>query len=123
MLIRDAKRVFEAVESGLRENVAVLAVTFDPENDTPSVLRKYAKKKELDLPQWQFVTGEPASIRKLAMLLGVQFAEKSDGHFSHSNLVTILDKEGRILQRIEGLNQPVEEAAAQIEELLEMSPS
>jgi protein SCO1/2 len=57
------------------------------------------------------------------MLLGVQFAEKSDGHFSHSNLVTILDKEGRILQRIEGLNQPVEEAAAQIEELLEMSPS
>lgn len=124
ILIRDARRVYEAVDSELRDEVSVLAVTFDPDNDTPDVLKDYAVNKGLDIPEWQFVTGEQAGIRKLAMVLGVQYAEKSDGHFSHSNLVTVLDIEGRILQRIEGLNQPVEEAAEKIERQLQNeSPS
>lgn len=111
ILIRDARRVYEAVDKNLRSEIKVLAITFDPKNDTPEVLKNYAIKKELNVPQWHFTTGNPADIRELAMLLGVQYAQKSDGHFSHSNLVTVLDSEGRIAYRLEGLNQPVEEAA------------
>lgn len=111
ILIRDAKRVYEAVDENLRSEINVLAVTFDPKNDTPDVLNDYAIKKELNVPQWHFTTGNPSDIRELAMLLGVQYAQKSDRHFSHSNLVTVLDSEGRIAHRLEGLNQPVEEAA------------
>lgn len=111
ILIRDARRVYEAVEENLQSELYVLAVTFDPKNDTPGVLKDYAIKKNLDVPQWHFTTGDPSDIRELAMLLGVQYAQKSKGHFSHSNLVTVLDSEGRIAQRLEGLNQPVEKAA------------
>lgn len=110
ILIRDARRVYEAVDKNLQSEVNVLAVTFDPENDTPEVLKNYADKQELNNSQWHFTTGKPADIRELAMLLGVQYAQKSDGHFSHSNLVTVLDAKGRIAHRLEGLNQPVEEA-------------
>lgn len=111
ILIRDARRVYEAIDENLRSDIKVLAITFDPKNDSPEVLKNYAIKKELNVPQWHFTTGNPADIRELAMLLGVQYAQKSDGHFSHSNLVTVLDSEGRITHRLEGLNQPVEEAA------------
>ncbi len=111
ILIRDARRVYEAVDENIRSEINVLAITFDPENDTPEVLKKYAIKKDLNVPQWHFTMGNPADIRELAMLLGVQYAQKSDGHFSHSNLVTVLDSEGRIAHRVEGLNQPVEHAA------------
>lgn len=111
ILIRDARRVYEGVNENIRPEIKVLAITFDPKNDTPEVLNNYAIKKDLNVPQWHFTTGNPADIRELAMLLGVQYAQKSDGHFSHSNLVTVLDSEGRIAHRLEGLNQPVEEAA------------
>lgn len=111
ILIRDARRVYEAVEENLQSELYVLAVTFDPKNDTPGVLKDYAIKKNLNVSQWHFTTGDPSDIRELAMLLGVQYAQKSNGHFSHSNLVTVLDSEGRIAQRLEGLNQPVEKAA------------
>lgn len=111
ILIRDARRVFEAVNENLRSNVKVLAVTFDPKNDTPEQLKKYAIKRDLNISQWHFTTGNPADIRELAMLLGVQYSQKSDGHFSHSNLVTVLDSKGRIAHQIEGLNKSVEEAA------------
>lgn len=116
ILIRDARRVFESVSVGFRSDLKVLAVTFDPKNDTPEVLNTYASKKELNIPEWHFTTGDPADIRELAMLLGVQYARKSDGHFSHSNLVTVLDGKGRIAHRLIGLNQPVDKAGEWIEQ-------
>lgn len=122
ILIRDANRVFEAVDESLRDQVRVLAVTFDPENDTPERLHAYAEEKGLNIPEWHFITGERADIRELAMLLGVEYTKKGDGHFAHSNLVTVLDDAGKIVQRLEGLNQPVDEAAKTIETILNNNP-
>lgn len=121
ILIRDANRIYEAVDESLRDQVQVLAITFDPENDTPETLRNYAERYELNHPQWHFLTGSPAPIRELAMLLGVQYRKDSYGHYSHSNQVFVLDDDGVIIYTLEGLNQPVEEAADWIEEHLKSS--
>ncbi|MEX2436428.1 MAG: SCO family protein [Balneolaceae bacterium] len=121
ILIRDANRVYSALDESQREKVKVLAITFDPENDTPERLSEYAAEKNLNTPEWHFVTGSSTSIRELAMMLGVQYTRKSDGHFAHSNLVTVLDGEGRIVQRLEGLNQPVEDAAHWIQNYLTLN--
>jgi len=114
ILIQDTWRLFSKLERPVQERVTVLAVTFDPENDTPEKLRKYAEYQQLNRKEWHFLTSDKSSIRELAMLLGVQFRERSDGIFEHSNLITVLDPGGRIGQRIEGLGKPVEEAAAAI---------
>lgn len=119
ILIRDANRLFQAVDESLRSDVRVLAVTFDPENDTPEKLNSYAREKELNIPEWNFITGRNAGIRELAMLLGVDYSRKRDGHFAHSNLVTLLDGDGKIIHRMEGLNQPVDSAAELIHNYLE----
>lgn len=118
ILIRDARRVFEGIDGSLRTNVRVAVVTFDPENDTPERLMKYAEEYGLNLPQWHFLTGAPTQIRELAMLLGVEYTKKSDGHFAHSNLVTVLDQKGVIAERMTSLNQPVEKAVRFIENSL-----
>jgi protein SCO1/2 len=119
ILIQDTWRLYSSVDESVRENVNVLAVSFDTENDTPEVLNKYAKYEQLDIPGWHFMTADDADIRTLAMMLGVQYSKKSDGHFAHSNLVTILDEKGRIAQRVEGLNQPMNEAKATIESIMD----
>lgn len=111
ILIEDARRLYSAVEQSKRDSVHVLAVTFDTENDTPEVLREYAEYEQLNIPGWHFMTSEAASVRSLAMMLGVQYSKKNDGHFAHSNLVTVLDRQGRIAKRVEGLNQPMDVAA------------
>lgn len=112
ILIQDAWRLYNTVDASQRKTVKVLAITFDTENDTPEVLQDYAKYEQLDIPGWHFITSEDATVRSLAMMLGVQYSKKSDGHFAHTNLVTVLDKEGKIALRVEGLNQPMAEAAA-----------
>jgi len=118
ILIRDANRLYKAVDEPLRTIVRVLAVTFDPENDTSEKLANYAEEKGLNLPEWNFVTGRSSDIRELAMLIGVEYAKKGDGHFAHSNLVTLLDGDGKIVYRMEGLNQSTDHAASLIHEYL-----
>lgn len=118
ILVRDAKRVFEGVDEELRSDVRVAVVTFDPDNDTPERLMDYAEQNGLNHPQWHFLTGNSTQIRELAMLLGVEYIKKSDGHFAHSNLVTVLDEKGGIAERMIGLNQPVAAAVTFIENQL-----
>jgi protein SCO1/2 len=118
ILIQDTWRLYSSVDESVRENVNVLAVSFDTENDTPEVLSEYAKYEQLNIPGWHFMTADDADVRTLAMMLGVQYSKKSDGHFAHSNLVTVLDEKGRIAHRVEGLNQPMDDAAATIESII-----
>lgn len=118
ILIQDAWRLYSSLEEPIRADINVLAVSFDTENDTPEVLNEYAKYEQLDIPGWHFMTADDADIRTLAMMLGVQYSKKSDGHFSHSNLVTVLDEKGRIAQRVEGLNQPMDDVKETIESIM-----
>lgn len=118
ILIQDAWRLYSGVEKSFRKDVKVLAVSFDTENDTPEVLNEYAEYEQLNIPGWYFMTADDADVRTFAMMLGMQYSKKSDGHFAHSNLVTVLDEQGRIAQRVEGLNQPMDEAEETIEEII-----
>ena len=122
ILIQDAWRLYGTLDKSEREATRVLAITFDTENDSPEVLREYARHEQLNIPGWHFMTSEAANVRSLAMMLGVQYTKTSDGHFAHTNLVSVLDKEGRIARRIEGLNQPMEKAADEISSILKERP-
>ncbi len=118
ILIRDAWRLYNSVDESMRSSVNVLAVSFDRENDSPEVLKKYADYEQLNIDGWHFVTAKETDIRSLAMMLGVQYVKQSDGEFAHSNLVSVLDTEGKVAVRVEGLNQPMSEAVSKIEEML-----
>lgn len=103
MLIQRTWKLYSSMSEETQENINVLAVSFDYKNDTPQELKEYAEYEQLDLPGWNFVTADQMNIRQLASLLGVQYRERSDGHFDHSNLITVLDKHGNISHRIEGI--------------------
>jgi protein SCO1/2 len=95
-----------------REAVFVL-VSFDIARDTPEALAKYRQQRGLD-GQWVLLHGGDADVRELAALLGVKYKQEADGAFSHSNLVTVLNREGEIVHQRIGLKGGLDEAAAAI---------
>lgn len=105
------------LQEALGAPVPVLAVTFDPVSDTPEAMRHYAAERGFERDSWRFLMGSPTSIRMLATLLGVQYHRRGDGHFDHSNLIALLDAEGVIRLRSEGLSPDVTPLAAEIERL------
>lgn len=117
VLIQRTWKLYSEIDVEIRGEVQVLAVSFDYKNDTPEALKTYAEYEQLDIPGWNFVTAQHADIRQLAMLLGVQYRERSDGHFEHTNLITALDAQGKIAVRSEGITGELSGTAAEIEEL------
>jgi protein SCO1/2 len=53
----------------------------------------------------------------VASVLNVQYREVSEGQFSHTNLITLLDPNGVVTTKIEGLKQPVEPLVASLNKI------
>lgn len=119
VLMQRTWNLYSEISQNLRDQVQILAVSFDYKNDTPEALKNYAKHEQLNLLNWHFVTSQHSSIRELAMLLGVQYRERSDGHFEHTNLITVLDEEGRIAERVDGLTSDMASTARNIEQMIQ----
>jgi protein SCO1/2 len=117
VLMQRTWKLYSEIADEIRGKVQVLAVSFDYKNDTPEALKAYATDEQLDIPGWNFVRAQQTDIRELAMLLGVQYRERSDGHFEHSNLISALDAQGKIAVRSEGITGDLTDTALAIEEL------
>ncbi len=82
-----------------RDDVKILSHTVDPENDTPEVLKEYADRVHADLKNWTFVTGEKEELYKHAFngyFASAGEDETAPGGFLHSELIFLVDKQGRL---------------------------
>ena len=84
-------------------NIKFVSYTVDPVNDTPERFLEYIeemrrKNVNIDLKNWDFLTGEKDDIYKLAMSYFANAKEDSiaPGGFLHSEYFILIDKEGQI---------------------------
>jgi protein SCO1/2 len=89
-------------------------VSIDPIRDTPQELRKFAEEKNLDLHYWTLLTGSENDIAELAQMVGFKYRRNKSGSFTHSNLITFINKAGEIENQSEGLNQDTEKLLAML---------
>lgn len=86
----------QALADILREidspDLVVVSLTCDPENDTPEALRKYAERFEASDGRWKFLTGDMATIKKVANEGFLLTAEVG----VHSERGVAFDREGRL---------------------------
>ena len=96
-------------------NYKLVLASFDVKNDTPQHLNSYMKKRKLDFNQWTFLsTDRDSTARELSVLLGISYKDSGDGDFSHSNVITLLDKNGLILHKIDNLNANLNDFADKV---------
>lgn len=87
----------KTIEKALGENTDIrfVLVSFDPKNDTSAELARFVEEKRLDTNRWTVVSGTSSgSVRELAALLDISYKLEKSGEYSHSNVITLLDKEG-----------------------------
>lgn len=84
------------------DSFGVLTVGFDTENDTPETMGDFAKRMDVNLPNWDFVSADPETIEKLSKDLGFTFVPTPDGGFNHITQTTFVDGGGRVYLHIYG---------------------
>ena len=109
LTVTDLLAIQDRLPAELRAEAVFVLVSFDVARDTTEVLAKYRTQRGLE-GQWMLLRGDDDSVRELAALLGVKYKQEADGMFAHSNLVTILNREGEIVHQRQGLKGGLDEA-------------
>ena len=104
LLIAELQRIEAALPRAVRADLRVVLVSFDPERDTPAVLKNLAQRYRLDGVRWRLLTGEDDAVREVAAVLGVKFRKLSKGVFNHSSIIAVLDKRGLVIERVDGIS-------------------
>lgn len=88
-------------KAGKSDKLELISITFDPEYDTPGVLREYAEVRGIDTSNYSFLTGPESAIKDLLRQFGV--LAQVDGPLIQHTLATLLiDERGRIIDRADG---------------------
>ena len=103
VLVNNAQEIEAKLRAAGVEEVEFVLVTFDTENDTVEKLHSYRQQRHLG-SNWRVLRGVSEDVAELAALLGVKFKKEPSGQYAHSNVITILDKEGEIVHQQIGLN-------------------
>lgn len=98
LAVAELKRI-AALEPGVR----LVLVSLDPARDDPERLARYAADHALDASRWTLLTGSDSDVRDLAATLSVRYRRVTPDDLAHSNLITLLDREGRIVRQTSGL--------------------
>lgn len=101
LIFGQAKYAIAAVPADLRADLRVIAVSMDPEKDTPDVLAELARRYEVEAPRYELVTGEPAQVERVLDDMGIARTRNPDtGVIDHANLFLLIDRGGRIAYRL-----------------------
>ena len=97
--------IFETIAMTLREagpkvaaRARVLMVSFDPERDTVEVLRQTAEDHHAT-DRWTLARGTDDAARQVAAVLKLQYRKLDGGAVNHSSTITLLDADGRAVER------------------------
>ncbi|HJQ33173.1 MAG TPA: SCO family protein [Pyrinomonadaceae bacterium] len=87
---------------GLSKRAHLLSVTLDPEFDKPEVLKSYgATYAGGKFDNWDFATGDPAEVRRLAEFFGLMY-KAENGQVIHSLRTGILTPDGKLFKLYRG---------------------
>ena len=88
----------------------IASFSINPKNDTPAVLKEYAKTHGATLKNWNFLTGEQDKIYALANTGFTLYAgedSNAEGGFEHSGMFALVDKQGNIRSRLDEYGNPI----------------
>jgi protein SCO1/2 len=86
-----------AADSRLAGRVRLLSISIDPTHDTPAVLAAHATKLEADPAVWTFLTGDPATVDRVAGRYGVGITRpEAPGDISHNLRTTLVGRDGHV---------------------------
>ena len=93
-----AVQVYEAhLDEAGRARLRVLLVSFDAAHDTPQRLTELSTLHRADSHRWTFANAREPNARRIAELLGFHYRKLADGSFDHTQVITLVDAQGRVL--------------------------
>lgn len=82
----------------LGSDAIMYSISFDPDRDTTERLKKFGEAYQADFSAWKFLRGDEELIKNLAQKYNVSVFKDQAGNFIHSNIFTLVDRDGQVRQ-------------------------
>jgi protein SCO1/2 len=93
-------RQLAAIPSRSRQ-VRLVSLSFDPEHDTPDILRKHAQMRGAMPPLWTYAVASHPELAKIAAPLGLLYAP-GDREIAHNLCTAVIDQHGKLASLLVG---------------------
>ena len=100
----------------------LLCVSFDPEHDTPTVLRAYAAgyitgDTKAALAHWDFAVPSKTELMEMAKFFNVGMSDGENGSITHTLSTTVIGPDGKVAQFYPGNEWTPDELLAEVKKL------
>lgn len=102
-LVADMRDIESKMPKDKLSDLNFVLVSIDPEVDTPERLKAFAKANYMYAPHWTFLQGTKSTVQEFANVLAVKYKQIAPMDFSHSNIISVFNKDGELLHQQEGL--------------------
>jgi protein SCO1/2 len=106
-----------STDPALRGKWHLLSISFDPQNDTPDVLKKYGQNYGADFSTWDFVVEKISTIQELGNGLDLTFYDDEGGLIAHNLRTVLIDPEGNLAEVIKDNEWKPDEVVQKIRQL------
>ena len=94
-------------DAGLND-LQFVTISFDPDFDSPGILRQYAEGYSMEPENFHLLTGDSSVVDDLLRQFGILTMEE-DGTINHTMATLLVDRNGRVAYRKEGTTWTIEE--------------
>ncbi len=110
----------------LKDKVEFVVVSFDPERDTPSVLKKFAEIRDLSFDHWVFLSGDKQNTKEVMLKFDIKAiatdsSYDKNGELSynmiHTDRISLIDQKGRLRSNYKGSTANINEIIKDIKYL------
>ena len=103
--------VQERLPKDLLNKVRFVIISFDPNRDTPSVLKKFAELRDLDFNYWTFLTGDKQNTKDVMLKFDIKaipadstYDKNGELSYSmiHTDRISLIDQDGKLRNNYKG---------------------
>ncbi|HXF03953.1 MAG TPA: SCO family protein [Blastocatellia bacterium] len=109
----EAQKLLDQRSPSLSKRTQFLTVSFDPDYDTPDVLRAYGERWKADFSRWTFATSSIREIAEFGASLGLSFWTEG-GLINHNLATAIIRPNGKLQNVLRGNEWKAEELVNEI---------
>ncbi len=120
------QRAEEQLSNDELNKVKFILVSFDPDRDTPSILKMYASVRDMNMDHWELLTGNEKNINKLINVFDVKaihddttYNENGQPNYFiiHTDRISLVDQNGNLRKNYKGSTAKPEELVNDIKNL------
>lgn len=98
-VFQQMQATLQQARSAEADRVKLLAISFDPQRDTPQALHAYARRMQADPARWRFVRLPAAQdTRRLLAAFQVVVVPNDFGDYEHNGALLVVDAQGRLVR-------------------------